>query len=248
MKKLIIFIFFCSLAFAKEKVIVYCDQDYPPYTFLDKTELNGIYIDLLEKINTKLKDFEIILEPMPWTRAVKMLESGQAEVIIDAWYRPKERPYMIYSTSMLGEEIVVVSFEEKGGNWPKDFAGKKIGINRGFAVFTENEKKLINIEEANSTGDNILKLIKGRISYYANDKYSILWELKRLVTSKTISSGDAKKIIVLNSLSKEDGYIGFRKTTTWKNQKKFIDTVNVEIEKMKKNGELAEIIKKYTGE
>lgn len=248
MKKLLIFIFFCSIVFAKEKVIIYCDQDYPPYTYLDKEELNGIYVELLEKINTKLKEFEIVLEPMPWTRAVKMLESGQVEAIIDAWYRPKERPNMIYSVPMLGEEIVIVSSEEKGGNWPKDFAGKKMGINRGFAVFTDNEKKLIIIEEANSTGDNILKLIKGRISYYANDKYSILWELKRLVTSKTISSSDAKKILVLNSLSKEDGYIGYRKTSSWKNQKKFIEAVNIEINKMKKNGELAEIIRKYTGE
>jgi len=155
---------------------------------------------------------------------------------------------MIYSVPMLNEEIVIVSTEEKILNWPKDFIGKKIGINRGFAVFKEEDKKLLIIEEANSTADNIMKLLTGRINYYANDKYSILWEISTLTRDKTITISDAKKIKVLNSLSKEEGFIGYRKTTNWKNQNKFIKAVDNEIVKMQKNGELKDIIKRYTGE
>ena len=248
MKKIILYIIMSFFIFGEEKVIIYCDQDYPPYTYLEKNEIAGIYVDLMENIDKKLKDFDIILEPMPWARAVKMIETGQAEAIIDAWYRPKERPYMSYSVPMLNEEIVIVSTEDKIGTWPKDYIGKKIGINRGFAVFKDGDKKLLTIEEANSTADNIMKLLTRRIDYYANDKYSILWEISALVKDKTITTSDSKKIKILNSLSKEDGYIGYRKTTNWKNQSKFIKAVDNEILKMQKNGELADIIKRYTGE
>ena len=248
MKKIIFYIILNFFIFAEEKVVIYCDENYPPYTYIYKNQLTGIYVDLMENIDKKLKDFDIVLEPIPWARAVKMLEVGQAEAIIDAWYRPIERPFMSYSVPMLNEEIVITSINGKTGNWPKDFVGKKIGINRGFAVFKEEDKRLLTIEEANSTSDNILKLLTGRIDYYANDKYSILLEISTLVSDKVITPADAKKIKILNSLSKEDGYIGYRKTSNWKNKNKFVEAVDNEIEKMKKNGELNAIVKKYTGQ
>ena len=173
MKKIIFFILLTFAGLAKEKVIIYADENYPPYTYIENGKITGIYVDLLRGINKKLKDFEIVIEPIPWARAVKMIETGQAEAIIDAWYRPVERPFMSYSVPMLDEEIVIVSTKELGGTWPKDYVGKKIGINRGFTVFKEADKKVLTIEEANSTGDNIMKLLTGRINYYANDKYSI---------------------------------------------------------------------------
>lgn len=247
MKKVIFFILLTFAVLAKEKVIIYADENYPPYTYIENGKITGIYVDLLRGINKKLKDFEIVIEPIPWSRAVKMIETGQAEAIIDAWYRPVERPFMSYSVPMLDEEIVIVSTKELGGTWPKDYVGKKIGINRGFAVFKEADKKLLTIEEANSTGDNILKLLTGRISYYANDKYSIFWELSNMVRTKKIKASDAKKIKEVYFVSKEQGYIGYRKISEWKNKDKFVKTVDEEIVKMQKNGELGIIIKKYTG-
>jgi len=247
MIKILFFILLSFTILAKEKVVIYADENYPPYTYVENGKLTGIYIDLLKGVNKKLIDFDIIIEPIPWTRAVKMIETGQAEAIIDAWYRPIERPFMSYSVPMLDEEIIVVSIKEDGGTWPKDYVGKKIGINRGFAVFKEADKKVLTIEEANSTGDNIMKLLTGRINYYANDKYSIFWELSNMVKTKKIKASDAKRIKEVQFLSKEQGYIGYRKVSDWKNKEKFVKIVDEEIVKMQKNGELDIIIKKYRG-
>lgn len=244
---LIIFSLLGYLVFgAPTKVVILADENYPPYTYVEKGKLKGIYIDLLNAVDEKLKDFEIILKPTPWVRALKMMETGQAYAIIDAWYRPVERPYMSYSIPMLKEEIVIVSLDGKPKEWPSDFNSKKIGINRGFAVFKKEDKDSIVIEEANSTEENILKLIKNRIDYYANDRYSIFWKVNNLVNNQTILAGEATKIKVVNVLSQEFGFIGYRKASTWSKRTIFEDSVNREIERIQKNGELDKIIKRYT--
>lgn len=244
-KKIFIFIFLINYVWAAEKVIIYSVKDYPPYSYVQNNELQGIYIDIVKEIDKQIKEFEIELKPIPWLRALKMLESGQAEAILDAWYRPVERPYMIYSMPIVNEEIVIFTINGKGVIWPTDFKDKKIGINRGFATFKEEDKKMIRIEEANSTGDNILKLLNGRIDYYANDKYSVLWEISNLVKKKVITQSEANSIKTVGSLSQENGYIGYRKTSNWPKKIIFMNLVDKEIERMQQNGEIENILKKY---
>ena len=68
-----------------------------------------------------------------------------------------------------------------------------------------------------------------------------------MVKTKKIKASDAKRIKEVQFLSKEQGYIGYRKVSDWKNKEKFVKIVDEEIVKMQKNGELDIIIKKYTG-
>ena len=141
MKKLIfIFIAISFLLFSEENVVFLIDENYPPYSYLEGEKIKGIYPDILSIVDKNLKEFKIILKPVPWNRALKMIELGQADYITDVWYRPNDRPYLNYSVPIIDEEIVIVSKNGDGKKWPNDFKGKIIGINRGFAVFSSEEK------------------------------------------------------------------------------------------------------------
>jgi ABC-type amino acid transport/signal transduction systems, periplasmic component/domain len=244
MKKIIFtFILTIFFVFSEENVVFLIDENYPPYSYLKEGKIKGIYPEILEIVDKNLKDFKIIIKPVPWIRALKMIENGQAEYITDVWYRPNDRTYLSYSVPVINEEIIIVSLKKDKKSWPKDFKNKKIGINRGFAVFTSEEKKLINVEEANFTEDNIKKLLGGRIDYYASDKNSLYWDLEALVNNKKIKFSELQSIKVNLVFKKEYGYIGFKKNSTWKYKKKFEQEFNKEIEKSKSNGTINNIMK-----
>lgn len=228
-----------------EKVIIYADENYPPYSYVEKNELNGIYVEIIKEINEKLPDFEIELKPIPWTRGLKMLEDGKAYGLIPPYYKPEERPYIIYSTPILLEKIVIVGFDKEQKKWPDDFVDSTIGINRGFVIFTPEEKEKLIIEEANSTGENLLKLIHERIDYYANDKHSITLELKKMQNKKVINQQIVDKIKEVSSLREEWGYIGYSRTFDFSRRNEFERLVNQEIEKMKIDGTIDKIINKF---
>ena len=63
----------------------------------------------------------------------------------------------------------------------EDYIGLTIGINAGFSSVSEEEKKMgIKTEEASNNKQNILKLARGRIDGYANDRISVLWKIKQM--------------------------------------------------------------------
>ena len=197
MKKLIfIFIAISFLLFSEENVVFLIDENYPPYSYLEGEKIKGIYPDILSIVDKNLKEFKIILKPVPWNRALKMIELGQADYITDVWYRPNDRPYLNYSVPIIDEEIVIVSKNGDGKKWPNDFKGKIIGINRGFAVFSSEEKKLIKVEEANFTEDNIKKILSGRIDFFASDKNSLYWDLETIENKNIIDLFDIKVNLV----------------------------------------------------
>ena len=66
MKKLIfIFIAISFLLFSEENVVFLIDENYPPYSYLEGEKIKGIYPDILSIVDKNLKEFKIILKPVP---------------------------------------------------------------------------------------------------------------------------------------------------------------------------------------
>lgn len=248
MYKIVIMILIINIcAFASPiRVTMSADENYPPYSYVENNQLKGIYVDIIKELDKRINEFEIVLKPVPWVRGLKEIESGEAFALIAPWYRPVERPYMIYSEPLLKEELVIVTFNEKNAQiWPKDFEGKKIGKNRGFSILDEKKIKNIVIEEANGTTENLQKLVNNRLDFYINDRFSIMWELNRLVEKKLISKKYLESIKISYVLSSENSYIGYSKKYQWKDKESFQKAMDTELNKMKIEGELEKIADKY---
>lgn len=249
---LLLFIICFSIFSQDIDVTVYCDDSYPPYSYIEKNNVSGIYVDILKKASSRMDGYNIVIRGIPWKRGLQLLKSGKGFALFPPYFRPVDRPYMDYSVPILSEELVVLCREEilsvPRNIWVDDYIGLNVGINLGFKSISEENAKKINIQEFGDNRTNILKLGLGRIDCYVNDKVAMLWTLKNLKDSGEYDEGGKhSKLIVGATISKENGYLGY----TNKNDMEFyfkedfktqLDQI---INKMKESGEIAKIIDAY---
>jgi len=195
----------CS-AFAGIDVLVYCDDNYPPYSYQEGIEVKGIYTEILRTAFSRMEGFNIQIKSVPWKRGLEYLKNGTGFALYPPYLRIKERPYIWpYSIPILDEKVVVFCRDDLFGkapmlNWPEDYYGLTIGKNAGFELGGDKFLKAvkegrIKVEESRGNRENLLKLGFGRTDCYINDQLSILWELKKLKEAGEYNEAGKQKSI-----------------------------------------------------
>lgn len=220
MKRIIIALFASTLllfgnsAFAAEKVVVYGDDSYPPYTYLDAATKKpmGIYVEILQAAFAKMPDYEVTIELVPWKNALNKVETGTGLAMFPPYYNVERDAWMSYSEPLLAELIVVYGTEEKlkgKTKWPDDFYGSKIGLNSGFSPLSMGGKTLVDAiaagkitldDEGKSNEICLKKVAAGRLDFYLND---------RLIDISATPTVKRSEIVV----SENNGFLGFTKKT-----------------------------------
>lgn len=240
-----------TTVWAKTPVTVYGDHNYPPYAYLEGKEAKGIYTEILRKAFSRMPDYAVTIELVPWARGLNFIETGEGFAIFPPYHHPAARPWIKpYSVPILEESVVVFCTQDtlpKSGNrWPEDYYGLTIGLNLGFKLGGDTfwkavEERKIRLEEATGSRPNILKLGANRIDCYMNDRLSVLFELDRLK-----KSGEYKGAAFVEGalVSSEKGYLGFTDMDKGKFPFKedFVKKFNAEILRMQASGELQSII------
>lgn len=233
-------------AFAAEKVVVYGDDSYPPYTYMDtatKTPM-GIYVEILRAAFAKMPEYEVTIELVPWKNALNKVETGQGLAMFPPYYAEKRAVWMDYSEPVLAEKIVVYGVEDKlkgKSKWPDDFYGQTIGVNAGFnpesmggKVFDEAIKagKIKFDDEGKSNEMCLKKVAAGRLDFYLNDK---LIDIK-----------DAPTVLRSEILANENhGHLGFtKKADGFPYKADFKTKFDAIIKEMKQSGAIDAIVKK----
>lgn len=81
-------------AYAGQKVILFGDDDYAPYSYMEDGEFTGMYVDILKKAALKLAPaYEVEWQPRPWKRGLAEMESGSAFGLFPPGLK-KERTYI----------------------------------------------------------------------------------------------------------------------------------------------------------
>lgn len=240
-----------TLAAEPQEVVIFADESYPPYSYLENGELRGIYPAIFTKIFEQMPAYKVQIRPVSWKRGLMMIESGQGFALIPPYYRPQERPWMQYSEPVLTEQVTVFCNEavlkkKHRTVWPEDFYGLRIGINAGFLLGGErfmqaSKEEKLSIDTAPSNRSNLLKLLLGRIDCYLNDRLSILWEFERI---KAEDLYDNQKIIEALTINQENAYLGItdRDNGRYAFKNDFLKQLNAQILHMKKKGEIQRIV------
>ncbi len=246
--KTLISIILMAFTYSSSAITIVGDDAYPPYSFKEKGKVTGIYTDIIQHALLSMKDSSSITV-MPWKRGLSGLETQGIDALFPPYLRPKQRPYMSYSTDILNETLVIVcnaKVSERLKSFPEDYTGIRLGKNAGFAlgstVDEAVENKVIKLYEAKGMTANLKKLINNRINCYANDRLSILYELKKMAGR---GEYDGSSVVETHVLGIEKGYLAIHKGAG-AGTKEFIDKFNSEIESMKLSGKIDEIIAKYT--
>jgi len=224
------------------------DEAFPPYSFKEGGKLTGIYTDIVNSALKQMGEQHKILA-VPWKRGLNDLEKQKIDALFPPYYRPKERPYIAYSTDILAEKLVIFCHKDKAqnlNNFPADYKGYSIGQNSGFssgaAINDAKASGIIRLSEVRSTTANLKKLINKRLDCYVNDRLSIKYELAKLQKAGLY---DGKSIVETHTLSTEKAYLGINVKANAE-IKAFLTRFNQQIESMKANGEIEKIVARYT--
>ena len=247
-----LFTAFTSVVDAKTDVIVYGDDSYPPYSYVENGKMTGIYTAVLERIFEKMPNYNVKIKSTPWKRGLSEIEANKIFALFPPYERPKQRPYMEYDMAILDEKLVVVCqssvLSTPRPNWPDDYIGLTIGKNAGFSIGGDDFKALlksgkIKVTETKGTPKNLLKLIAGRMDCYTNDALSIQWELKQL---KADGKYDGTSVVEGATISSEQGFLGI--VTNGQNypyKNNFKDEYHRILGEMKASGEVDKIVQDY---
>jgi polar amino acid transport system substrate-binding protein len=248
--------FHATAAATPTEVAIYADDGYPPYSYVENGQLKGIYTEILKKAFQKMPEYRVTLIPVPWKRGLKLLETGQGFALYPPYYRPDERPYILYSEPVLTEQVAVFcsnAIAEKKAlkTWPDDYFGLTVGMNAGFLLGGKQFDQAVStgkirVDAGTSSRSSLLKLLTGRIDCYVNDRLSILWEVERI--KRTGDAGGSRILITETAkLGSEQGFLGYtdRDAGRFPFKEHFIKQFNSVIADMKRSGEIARIVNHF---
>ena len=120
------------IAAEKQKVVVYGDNGYPPYSYLENDVPKGVYVDILQTAFSRMSDYEVTIEMKPWKRGVHLVKSGKVMALFPPYYSDERTLWMNFSEPILQEQVVVFGKADNlagKSKWPEDFYNSKIGMN-----------------------------------------------------------------------------------------------------------------------
>ncbi|WP_163831002.1 substrate-binding periplasmic protein [Spartinivicinus ruber] len=248
-----------SVSPAKNKpFIIVGDSLHPPFSYLDNGVPKGIYVEIIMKAFKRMGRSDIKIELMPWKRALYMVETGLAQGIFPPHYFLDQRPYLKYYSVPIMQEISTVFCNVKNlmrvginfkqlKSWPDDLQSARFVLSLGVLMGGDKFWRSVNNNELNTTNVTgpeaaIRKLAPGKLDCHINDRVTIQWYLKALKNEDhTIKLEDIKEVF---QIEEEAGYLALSASLSNKEAGNFFDKFNQEIQYMKKNGIVKQIIER----
>ena len=250
MKKIIYIILLSLISSLYAKNLFLVTLDSPPTGYLENNKATGSNVDIVTEALERL-GHTVKIGFYPWKRALRMVEFGQADGIIDAAYNFERARYMYFPK----EEIYTeewYAFKKKNSilTLNEDFSNAKdikLGVARAFVYGGEIQKvidsgKFKYLDEGHNNIANVKKLVAGRFDMFIGVKITILLHAKK--------TGDLEKIEIVKKtgtdedylLNSSKTYLGFSKKRV---NKELVQDFSKSIAQMKADGTIDLIRSKY---
>lgn len=259
-----------SVVFSAQNVTIATYDVLPPFAFKDTHgKLTGTYIEIVKSAVSKMPDYTVTFKVLPWTRAKREIESGMMFAILPPYFHAHDwltetepkRPYIWpYSLPLLMQRDVVVCNEKVLATasrikYPDDYKGLTFAMWRGDGRAGEKFTRLVAEKKINvfllSDMETIIPfLLDERADCTVTSRIPFAWYVKKIKESGKYQK-HYKKGVVLKEvavISSNEGYLGYTDINAEKNfpyKKDFSIKFDIEIYKMKKNGEIEQIINRF---
>ncbi len=242
---------------AEEVRLLYVvDSSWEPYMWEDEDgEVVGFAAELLDRIMTEL-DIPYKFEILPWARALKLLETGEADAGLVVshtaeresifYYNEEQVKYtegaeipeftlvkseaVFFVRKLYADSIKFESFEQIARD------GYRVGVVAGYNY--ENLGDDMNLVEVISEEQAILDLNEGLIDMYPRNKLVGFSLIKKLNLTEEITFLDKE-------VSNTPMYILFSRNSDYPNLEQINEEVHRITLELKESGEYDEIINKY---
>lgn len=219
-------------AMAKDKIFVGTNAEFPPFEYLDKGEVTGFDIELVNELG-KVMDADIKVIDMAFDGLLPALQMKKVDLVIAGMTATEERKKTVSFTQpyYTASQVIIV---KEGNNSIKSFddlKGKKVAVMLGF------------------TGDTIVSEIEGVNVERFNAAYAGIMALQAdKVEAVVLDSEPAKNYVKQNPglvLAEADAEQEEYAIALRKNDKALLEKVEKALAEVKANGTYDTLIKKY---
>ena len=153
-------------AFAKNSVVyVGTNAEFAPFEYLDKNQIVGFDIDLLNAIS-KEAGIEFKIQDMAFDGLLPALQTKKVDLVIAGMTATPERQKAVAFSKpyFKAKQVVITKGVDKSLKNFKDLSGKKVGVMLGFTGDTVvSEIKGVKVERFNAAYAAILALGQGKV-------------------------------------------------------------------------------------
>lgn len=215
----------------------------------DKQQLVGIDVDIIDTIMARLDvpyDIEIVTSS---TRLEHLWQDSNVDMILTYSYKDKRAKHLYYPkqshvTLSWNFFILKRNLGKFDFNTLNDLQGLRIGATQGFsytkAFWDAADSGVFTLDMVVKNELNMNKLLRGRFDTYANSRIDTLYQAKQ--------GGYLDDITFLEKPLKEKQYFNtFVKVSDYPYIESIKRRYDIELKKMRENGELDTIYAKYLG-
>jgi arginine/lysine/histidine transporter system substrate-binding protein len=224
----------------KKTLVMATSADYAPFEYIesDKSdEIIGFDVDLAKAIAGKL-GYEVEVKDMDFGGLVQSLKSGQADFVLAGMTPTEKRKKNVdFSDIYYTAQHMVISKKDSGIATVEDLEGKTVGVQLGSIQEGKaeeiNETVAIKVENRNRIPELIQELKAGRFD--------------AIIIEDTVAKGYLDKEADLTSYTISDNPEEAGSAIAFPKDSGLTAKFNQELQKMKENGELQELIVKWFG-
>ena len=232
MMLVVLSVVFSISLFAKDVVYVGTNAEFAPFEYLEKNQVVGFDIDLLNAIS-KETGIEFKVKDMAFDGLLPALQTTKVDMVIAGMTAtPERKKAVVFSKPYFkAKQVVITKGVDKSLKSFNDLSTKKVGVMLGF------------------TGDTVVSAIKGVKVERFNAAYAAIMALAQNKIDAVVLDSEPAKKYTANSkqfsianipAAEEDYAIAFRKNDT-----ALVQKINSALDKIKANGEYDKILKKY---
>jgi len=223
-------------------LIVRGDGEYPPYEMTRNGVLEGFHIEMIQKTAERL-NIKTQIKSVPWKRALKMMENGEADAITYIGKTPEREKYVYFSDGNILSSVKMsfIILSENKAKIPysgklEDLSQYTILTIRGF-IYGEKF-------------DNASYLTKYNVDSYRQIEKMLMMKRYQVAivnvddfTSSAMGTGSLNHFYFLSpNVSEINNYIGFSKS---RNRKDLAALFAAEMIRFKESDSYAQLLKKY---
>lgn len=229
---LVLMLVMSSLTFAKGKLYVGTNAEFPPFEYLEKGKFVGFDMDLVRAIGEKL-DMDVVIKDMAFDGLIPALETNKVDIVIAGMTANEERKMAVNFTNpyYTANQVIILNDNNNDIKTFDHLNGKLVGVMLGF------------------TGDVVISEMKDVKSKKYNASYAAIMELQNnKIDAVVLDSETALNYIKNNKglkLAETAGQPEEYAIAISKKNSDLLNKINGTLEELKKDGTYDALLKKY---
>ena len=234
LKNLILFLMLIlgTLSFAKDKLYVGTNAEFPPFEYLENGKVVGFDIDLVKAIGDKL-NMDVVVKDMAFDGLIPALEANKIDIIIAGMTANDERKMAVNFSNpyYTANQVIILKDDNNSIKNFDDLKDKLVGVMLGF------------------TGDVVVSEMKDVKSKKYNASYAAIMELQNNKIDAVVLDSETALNYVKNNkglkLAETSGEPEEYAIAISKKNTELLNKINTALEELKKDGTYDSLLKKY---